>query len=131
MLRGGPAARLVSLAVGLLLFAVGIVGFLQARLGLPPWDVLHQGIDEATPLSFGLANVAVGLVVLVAAALLGARVALGTFANALLVGLFIDGLLSLDAVDRLGEAPLAARVTTLAIAIGCIGVGTALYIGAN
>ena len=49
-LRGGLGFRFVLLAVGLVLFAAGVVALLQARLGLPPWDVLHQGIAEHTRL---------------------------------------------------------------------------------
>ena len=56
-LRGGLVARLAWLVAGLFLCACGIVAFLESRLGLSPWDVLHQGIAKHTPLSFGLANV--------------------------------------------------------------------------
>ena len=71
VLRGGLVARLVWLVAGLFLFSCGIVFFLASRLGLPPWDVLHQGIAKHTPLSFGVANEVVGVLVLVAR--LGAR----------------------------------------------------------
>jgi uncharacterized membrane protein YczE len=79
---------------------------LEARLGLSPWDVLHQGIARRSPLTFGEANIAVGLVVLAGAALLGARVGIGTVANAVLVGAFIQLLTSIDAVSNLAHAPL-------------------------
>jgi len=129
--RGGLAVRLASLVLGLLLFAAGIVGFLKAGLGLPPWDVLHQGVAERTPLTFGLTNIAVGLVVLLGAWGLGARIGIGTVANAVVVGVFIDGLLALDAVQGLAEAPLGARVGLLGLAIVFVGAGTAFYIGAD
>jgi uncharacterized protein len=128
--RGGLAARLASLVFGLFLFAAGIVAFLQADLGLSPWDVLHQGISLRTSLSFGLANIAVGVVVLALAVSLGARIGIGTVANAILVGLFVDALNSLDLVQRLGDAPLAGRVALLGIGVAMTGVGSALYIGA-
>ena len=60
-LRGGLVARLAWLVAGLFLFSCGIVFFLASRLGLPPWDVLHQGIAKHTPLSFGVANEVVGV----------------------------------------------------------------------
>ncbi|MFN2638463.1 MAG: hypothetical protein ABR585_15820, partial [Gemmatimonadaceae bacterium] len=56
-----------------ILCAAGIVCFLESRLGLPPWDVLHQGIAKHTPLSFGLANEVVAVAVLVVAWALGFR----------------------------------------------------------
>src|SRR3954469_17431306 len=88
-LRGGRVLRSVWLVTGLFLCALGILAFLASRLGLPPWDVLHQGIAKHTPLSFGVANEVVGVLVLALAWWLGARVGIGTVANALLIGLFV------------------------------------------
>ena len=130
-LRGGLPARLAVLVAGLFLFAVGIVAFLESRLGLPPWDVLHQGIAERTPLTFGQANVAVSVAVLYLAWLLGARVGIGTAANAVLIGVFIEVLTRVDAVDRLSEAPLAGRVGLLALGVAAIGAGSGFYLGAQ
>jgi uncharacterized membrane protein YczE len=76
--------------------------------------VLNQGISDHTALSFGTANVVVALVVLVLAWLLGARIGLGTVANAILVGTFVDLLLALEAVDRLSGTPGSARGSTSA-----------------
>jgi uncharacterized membrane protein YczE len=103
---------------------------LESGLGLSPWDVLNQGLERRTILSFGVANVCVGLVVLGLAAVLGARIGFGTLANAVGIGLVIEALLAVDAVARLGEWPLAARLALLVGGIGLIGVGTAFYIGA-
>ena len=64
VVRGGVVPRAASLVFGLFLFALGIVLILESKLGLSPWDVLNQGISRHTPLSFGMANVAVGVVVL-------------------------------------------------------------------
>ena len=131
VLRGGPLARAVWLVTGLLLCAVGILCFLEARLGLPPWDVLHQGIARHTPLSFGAANEAVGVIVLAVAWTLGARIWIGTISNAVLIGLFIILLQPLHWVQSLGDWPLGYRVGLLVGGLACFGVGTAFYIGAN
>jgi uncharacterized protein len=131
VLRGGPVARAVWLVSGLLLCAVGILCFLEARLGLPPWDVLHQGIAERTLLSFGLANEVVGVIVLTVAWALGARVWIGTVANAVLIGFFIIVLQPLRVVHELSDWPLVPRIGLLAAGLVCFGVGTAFYIGAN
>jgi uncharacterized membrane protein YczE len=130
-LRGGPVARAVWLVSGLFLCAVGILCFLEARLGLPPWDVLHQGIARHTPLSFGAANEVVGVIVLAVAWALGARVWIGTISNAVLIGLFIILLQPLHAVHALSEWPLVPRIGLLTLGLLCFGVGTAFYIGAN
>lgn len=119
-----------ALVCGLFLFAVGIVLQLEAGLGLGPWDVLSQGIASHTSLSFGTITVCVSLVVLVIAWALGARLGVGTFANALLVGSFIDVLLSVDAVDDLSEQALALRIAALTAGILIVGLGSGLYLAA-
>lgn len=128
--RGGLAARLVVLVAGLFLFALGIVTQLESRLGLSPWDVLHQGIARHTPLSFGIANVCVSIVVLGVAVLLGARIGVATVANALLIGSFIQALTAIAPIDRLSDASLGVRIGLLAATMPLIGAGSALYLGA-
>jgi uncharacterized membrane protein YczE len=130
-IRGGIVLRVLSLVVGLFLFAVGIVAMLQSELGLPPYDVLNQGISAHTPLSFGAANVAVALCVLALAWQLGARVGPGTVANAVLIGLFVDVLLRADALGGLSEEPLAVRVAFMCGGVLLGGLGTGFYIGAG
>ena len=128
--RGGITVRWIALVSGLGLFAFGIVLLLESRLGLSPWDVLSQGIAKHSPLSFGEANIASALVVLVLAWRLGARVGPGTVANAILIGLYLDAFLALDVVKRMGHEPLAVRVVELVAGILVIGGASALYIGA-
>ena len=129
-LHGGFVVRLVWLAFGLFLCSVGVVFFLESELGLPPWDVLHQGVAEQTGLSFGGANLVVSFVVLLGAWALRARLGLGTFLNATLVGLYLLVLLELDSVGELSEQGLAVRIGLIPIALLAFGTGTALYIGA-
>lgn len=129
-IRGGTTTRWVSLVGGLGLFAAGIVAMLESDLGLPPWDVLNQGVAERTGLSFGTANILVALLVLALAWRLGARIGPGTVANAILIGVFVDLLLRLEAVEDLSTRPLAVRVGLLAGGILAIGLGSGLYIGA-
>jgi uncharacterized protein len=129
-IRGGLALRLGVLVGGLFLFAVGIVCFLESKLGLSPWDVLHQGIARHSPLSFGEANIAVSVVVVTIAWLLGARVGIGTLANAVLVGLFVVGLTSIGAVQQLAHDPLGVRIGLLATGVILTGAGSGLYLAA-
>lgn len=131
LIRGSILVRSASLVFGLLLFALGIVFLLESELGLSPWDVLAQGISDKTSLSFGTANIAVSVVVLTVAWALGARIGPGTVANAVLIGLFVDGLVAIDAIDALSDAPLAVRILLVIVGILIIGVGTGFYIGAG
>jgi uncharacterized membrane protein YczE len=129
--RGGLPARAASLVAGLFLFAVAIVAILESELGLSPWDVLNQGLSRHTPLSFGMANVAVGLVVLCLAWSLGGPPGIGTVANAVLVGVFIQALTSIGGVDALSEQPIGVRVALLLGGTALIGPASAFYIGAD
>lgn len=90
--------------------------------------MLNQGLARHTPLSFGMANVAVALVVLVIGWSLGGKIGLGTVGNAVLVGTFVD---LLTHVIDLSEQPLGARVAMLVAGVALIGPASAFYIGAD
>jgi len=116
---------------GLIVFAFAIVLILESKLGLSPWDVLNQGLSKHTPLSFGMANVAVSLVVLCIGWSLGGRPGIGTVANAVLVGAFIQVLTEIDALTNLSHDGLTVRIPLLVLGIALIGPASAFYIGAD
>ena len=93
--------------------------------------MLNQGLAKHTPLSFGMANVVVAVVVLFVGWSLGGRPGVGTVANALLVGSFIQGLTSIHAITALADDGLAVRIPLLVVGILLIGPGSAFYIGAD
>jgi uncharacterized protein len=129
-IRGTLALRLAVLVGGLFLFALGIVAFLESKLGLSPWDVLHQGVSEHSPLSFGEATIVVSVAVMAIAWLLGAKIGIGTLANAVLVGGFVVALTSIGAVQSLGHDALGVRIGLLVAGVVLTGVGSALYLAA-
>ena len=130
-IRGGLTARGISLLFGLFLFAVGVVLIYESKLGLSPWDVLNQGLAKHTFLSFGTANIAVGLFVLCVAWLLGGIPGIGTVANAVLVGTFIQLMTAIDSIADLSHDGLGTRIPLLLLGILLIGPATAFYIGAD
>src|SRR5207244_4029802 len=75
--------------------------------------------------------VAVGLVVLAIGWALGGKPGIGTVANAVLVGTFIQILTSADAVTGLAHDSLGVRIPLLLAGIWLIGPATAFYIGAD
>jgi len=113
------------------MFAAGIVAMLESSLGLSPWDVLHQGIANHTPLSFGAANLAVSVVVLAASWALGARIGLGTVMNALLIGSLVILLTSFAWINDLSGSGLGMRIVLLLVALPLFSIGSAFYIGAS
>ncbi len=130
-LRGGFAARLAWLVAGLFFCACGVVCFLESELGLPPWDVLHQGLAEQAGVSFGVANVIVSLAVLALSWVLRAHIGLGTLLNAVLIGTFVILLPYSETISSLSEQGLGVRIALLVVALPFFGVGSAFYIAAS
>ena len=128
LLYGGFLARLAFLVAGLFLCACGIVCFLESELGLPPWDVLHQGLAEQLGISFGAANLIVSVAVLGLSWALRAHIGLGTFLNALLIGSFLIALAHVELLTDLSEQGLGLRIVLVAIALPFFGAGSAFYI---
>jgi uncharacterized membrane protein YczE len=82
--------RLFTLFAGLFVYGLGVALTVHAGIGIAPWDVLAQGISIQTRLSFGVATVAVSIIVLICWIPLKVKPGFATVANALLVGLFAD-----------------------------------------
>jgi len=119
--------RLVQLLVGLVLFGLGIAMMLQSGLGLPPWDVLHQGLTEEFGLTVGIWSIVISFVVLVLWLPLRERYGIGTLLNAIIIGVVIDlGVLVIPEPDALW-----GDIALLAGGIVLIGLASGMYIGAN
>ncbi|GCE30588.1 membrane protein [Dictyobacter alpinus] len=120
--------RFVVLIFGLFLYSTGIVCLYRSSFGLDPWDVLHQGISLHSPLSFGLANVAVGATLIVICLFLKVIPGVGTVCNMLLIGLFVDAQIRLNWLPDLSHASLLVRFLVNVLGVLVIGFGTACYI---
>ncbi|MGW2825359.1 membrane protein YczE [Streptomyces sp. NPDC001443] len=121
------ARRLIQLYAGLVLYGASSALLVRADLGLEPWNVLHQGIAERTGLTIGAVSIVVGAAVLLLWIPLRQRPGLGTVSNVFVVGLAMDGTLSL-----LPEVHnLAGRGALLLAGILLNGVATGLYITAS
>src|ERR1700733_14858597 len=124
---GHTVRRLASLYAGLVLFGVSVALMVNARLGLDPWDVLHQGLARRTEIPFGWVVNGTGALVLLAWIPLRQRPGLGTISNVIVVGLVVNGALDVLPAPR----ALAWRVAWRAAGIGLNAVATACYIGAG
>jgi uncharacterized membrane protein YczE len=119
--------RLPPLVLGLFVLGFAIAVSVRARLGVSPWDVLHQGIAHVTGVSFGLVVVLVGLVVLLTWIPLRQRLGLGTVLNTLSVGFIAN--LGLFLIPE--QQTMAVRIAMLLASIVMFGVGGGLYIGSG
>jgi uncharacterized membrane protein YczE len=126
----GPAElrrRLPRLLIGILALGVGIAMMVEARLGVSPYDVLHQGLADLFGLSFGLVVILLGILVLLLWIPLGQRLGIGTVLNTLTVGLVVDAFL--DWVPD--PQTLGVRWAYLLIGTLLVAFGIGLYIGAG
>jgi uncharacterized protein len=121
--RARPSTVLV-LATGLWAFGTGEALLVASHLGNTPWTVLAQGVSRHSPLSIGAATLAISIVVLVGWLPLREVPGLGTIANAVVIAVAIDVMLKV-----LPEPTASAgRLAEVAAAIGCIGLGSGLYL---
>ncbi len=119
--------RLGQLVAGLILFGVGLASMLQSGLGVPPWDVLHQGLANQFGLTIGIWSIIVSATVLLLWLPLREPFGLGTLLNAVIIGVVID-LASLVIPEA--ETGMISWVM-LIIGVLVIGAASGLYIGAN
>jgi uncharacterized membrane protein YczE len=119
--------RLAQLYAGLTLYGVSMALMVRSRLGVMPWDVLHQGLARQLDRSMGTITIVVGAVVLLAWMPLRQKPGIGTISNVVVVGLALDAALAL--VPSPDGLPARA-----AFAIGGVllnAVATASYIGVH
>ncbi len=124
---GRMPRRLLQLVVGLFLYGASMALVIRASLGVIPWDVLHVGLIQHLPMSFGAMTIVVSITVLLIWIPLRQRPGLGTIANTFLVGLSAD--LTLALTPDLES--LAVRLPLLVGAISLNALATALYVGAQ
>ena len=122
------AGRLLTVIVGLFIFAIGDVCTYRANVGLGPWDVLHQGISFHTPLSFGTASIVVGAALIVLSLFLKVYPGVATLLNMSLIGIFINLQLQVNWLPDLSAQPLLLRLLVDIAGVFLIGLGSAIYI---
>lgn len=128
MKRGYPR-RILRLLGGLCVSAVGIVMMLQSNIGLDPWNVLHQGIETVTGLSFGAATVVAGGLIILISIFLGESFGLGTLANIFFTGPIIDLILASNIIQQ--QTSFWSGLLMMLGGLEIIALGTWLYMSAG
>lgn len=119
--------RLVRLYVGLGMFGLSLAMMVRARLGLGPWDVLHQGLARQLGVGLGSVVIVVGVIVLVAWVPLRQRPGVGTVSNVVVVGIAVDAGLGIVS----SPSTVMGRAALLVFGVVLNGMATALYIDAG
>jgi uncharacterized membrane protein YczE len=117
--------RFLRLLVGLFMFGLGTSLMLRAQLGIDPWTVFAEGLSLVTGISIGLVTVLVGLTVLLFWIPLKQRPGIGTVANALLIGPFME--VGLYLVDTPPTLPL--KIIFFSTGLLMVAIGSGWYIG--
>jgi uncharacterized membrane protein YczE len=119
--------RLARLYAGLAAFGLSIALMVKARLGLGPWDVLHQGLADRLAVEIGWIVIGVGALALLAWIPLHERPGIGTLSNVIVIGLVVNAALATIPSPN----ALPARWLLLVLGIVLNGLATGLYIGAG
>lgn len=121
------AERLARCVAGLAMFGIGIAFFVVSDIGVPPWDVFHQGVSGRADLAIGTVIVITGFGVLLLWIPFRLRPGIGTVLNAVQIGV----------VENIAEplipepSNLAVQVLFVALGMIAIAAGSGLYIGAE
>ena len=124
--------RFVRMMIGLFLFSVGIILIIKANIGYAPWDVFHVGIYKTVDLSFvslGLVSILVGFVLMIIAVIFHEKLGLGTIANMVFIGIFLDIILYIDFIPVMDK--FLYGLIMLIIGLFTISLGSYFYIGSG
>lgn len=119
-----PIGRLL---LGLYLVGLGLAMMIHTGLGVPPWDVLSQGLQVQTGWSFGTCAVVISGIVLLIWIPIRQQPGIGTVINAILIGPFAD--LSKPLMPELSG--WLANLVWMILGLIAVAIGAGLYISAN
>ena len=119
--------RVTQLAVGLVLYGIGVGVVLVAGLGVDPWTVLAQGLSIRTGIGIGWITNILGLIVLAFWIPLRQKPGVGTVANIFVVGTALQ--LALPLIPR--PQNLLESGVMLVSGVLIVGIAGGLYIGAR
>ena len=119
--------RLPQCLFGLFLCGIGLAFTVEARLGLNPWDVFHDGFSQLINVRIGFAGVLTGFIVLLCWIPLRQKPFLGTIVNILTIGNVLD--LTMYFIPTPEEIWLRHAYLYFGTVLFAMGVG--IYIGSG
>jgi len=119
--------RVIQLLVGLFFYGIALSLMIRGAVGVPPWEVLSQGLAKQTGLPFGLLTNIVGALVLLLWIPIRQKPGVGTIANVLLIGPAIEvGLAVVPTPEALWQ-----QIALFAAGLALLSIASGLYIGAR
>ncbi|ALG10817.1 YczE/YyaS/YitT family protein [Kibdelosporangium phytohabitans] len=126
-IRRAPVRRSGQLLAGLVLYGVSMAMLSRSHMGLFPWDVLTDGLNKRTGLSFGVITAIVAVFVMLLWIPLRQRPGIGTISNIVVISIAVDVVRAILPDQRL----LVWQIVLLAGGIALNAVATAVYVGAR
>lgn len=120
------ASRAATILAGLAFFALGIIIFLKADLGMNTWAVLDVGITRQTTLSLGASTQITGLAALLAGWALGYTPGVATILSVCFMGAMVDAVMAAQLIPA--PVSMLGRVFYLALGVVLFAVGTLLSV---
>lgn len=117
--------RYIKVMLGLFILALGAMTVLESNMGLPPWDVLNQGLGIVTGISIGNASIIIGVIIVAIDIFLGQPVGIGTILNFIFIGIFMDFIQDSHLIPVVNS--LTGRIIELIIGMVFYSYGTYLY----
>lgn len=128
--------RFPQTIAGQAIFAVGISLMVNGGIGLPSWEILHQGLSYNLGITIGQAAQLSGLFVILLWIPIRQAPGLGTISNIVVIGFVMD--ITLNTMRLLGVPPQEAVGQNLPVALaltiigtGLVGLGSGIYIGSG
>lgn len=119
--------RLFRLNLGLFVYGLALSMVVNARVGIPPWDVFAQGISIQLHTSYGIASIIVSTIVLIFWIPLKIKPGVGSILNAILIGLWMDFWTPyLPILDQYWQ-----NLAMFLLGMGTVAFATGLYITSN
>lgn len=118
--------KTISVILGSILFAFGVVAMLNADLGMNTWAVLDCGIKQHVNLSLGQVSQITGLIALTLGWVMGFPPGYATLVSIFFMGNAIDWIIQINIVPT--PTFLSSKLLLIVLSAACFGVGTVLYV---
>ena len=119
--------RIPQCFFGLFLCGIGLAFTIEAKLGLNPWDVFHDGFSQLINVRIGFAGIITGFIVLLGWIPLRQKPFLGTILNILTIGNVLD--LTMYLIPTPEE--IWTRHVYLYLGTVLFAMGVGIYIGSG
>lgn len=122
--------RVIVFVAGIFILALGAATVIKASLGVATWDVLHIGLANLTNLSVGRWVQIVGIIMVLMTSFFEKEIpAIGSVLNILLVGFFLNSILTLELIPSF--TGLISKSILLVLGIVFMGIGSGMYVASK